>query len=160
MKAIIVDDEQNARKTLELMINEYCENVEIVGSASSALEGIKLVNTLQPDLVFLDIEMPHGSGFDLLDGIDNKSVDVIFTTAYNHYAIKAIKFNAFDYLMKPINIDELVEAVDKLKNRNRESNNVRNEGLVEGIKNNKFDKISVFVDGTYHFVNFLSLIHI
>ncbi|MEA3479428.1 MAG: response regulator, partial [Bacteroidota bacterium] len=125
LRTIIVDDESDAVKFIESIIAEYCPNIEIVGTANSAREGVKLINEKEPDLVFLDVEMPHGSGFDLLSNFPQKNFDVIFITAFNHYAIKAIKFSAVDYILKPININEFVEAVKKVetaRQKNKTSN--------------------------------------
>jgi two-component system LytT family response regulator len=114
LRSIIVDDEFDAVNFIQSLIETYCPDLEVVGKAYSALEGIKLIRDQNPDLVFLDVEMPHGSGFDLLANFPKKTFDVIFITAFNHYAIKAIKFSAVDYILKPINISEFLEAVKKV----------------------------------------------
>ncbi|MCK4662165.1 MAG: response regulator transcription factor [Bacteroidales bacterium] len=114
LKTVIIDDEQDAVKAIELIVSEYCPNIKIVGKASSAAEGIKEITGKKPDLVFLDIEMPHMNGFQLLESISDKKFEVIFITAYNHYAIKAFKVCAIDYILKPINIVELVNSVNKV----------------------------------------------
>ena len=108
LRTVIVDDEQDAVDFIESIAKEYCPNLKVVGRAYSAIEGIEVINKEKPDLVFLDVEMPHGSGFDLLAGFPEKDFDVIFITAFNHYAIRAIKFSAVDYILKPININELL----------------------------------------------------
>ncbi|HNW96898.1 MAG TPA: LytTR family DNA-binding domain-containing protein [Bacteroidales bacterium] len=123
MNIVIVDDEKDAVHSLELMLNEYCSDVNIVGKAFSVIEAIKEIQNKKPDLVFLDIEMPHGTGFDILDSIPDRKFEVIFVTAYNDYAIKAIKAMAADYIMKPMDIDELISAVDKIKIRIKEKDN-------------------------------------
>lgn len=115
MKVLIIDDEEHAIKALSIILNEYCEEIDLVGTASSALEGIKLINQTSPDLVFLDVEMPHGSGFDLLKGLDNRNFQTVFTTAYSNYAIEAFRINATNYLLKPIDIDELIRVVENIK---------------------------------------------
>lgn len=120
-KAIIVEDELHSRELLKNMVAMYCPEVTVAAAASSVEEGVAAINTCKPDLVFLDIEMQTGTGFDLLLQFPQPFFEVIFTTAYDHYAIKAIKFSAVDYLLKPIDSDELKEAVDKLikkKNNN------------------------------------------
>lgn len=111
MKALIVDDERKGREVLQKMIENYCEDVNIVAMASGADEGYELITRHSPDIVFLDIEMPNGSGFDLLEKFDDIRFRVIFTTAHDDYALKAIKFHALDYLLKPVDIDELRTAV-------------------------------------------------
>ena len=99
-KAVIIDDELKAVKTLELIIKHHCNNVNIVATANCAENGIKIINTYKPDIVFLDIEMPGENGFDMLEKIETREFEVIFITAYNNYAIKAIKYSAFDYILK------------------------------------------------------------
>jgi two-component system, LytTR family, response regulator len=111
MKAIIIDDEKKGREILQTLINEYCKNVEVIAMAENADDGYTLIQQHRPDVIFLDIEMPNGNGFYLLEKFEEISFQVIFTTAYDHYAIKAIKYHALDYLLKPIDIDELKEAV-------------------------------------------------
>lgn len=113
-RSIIVEDEQDNRMNLRFMLQNECPNVEIVGEAGGVAEGLKLIREVNPDLVFLDVEMPDGTGFDLLKSIPGFKFHVIFVTAYSNYAIKAIKFNAMDYILKPIDISELVQAVDKI----------------------------------------------
>ena len=111
LRSIIIDDEENGRETLLYSLKEVCPDVEVVGQADSAMTGMTLIKRHNPDLVFLDIEMPAGSGFDLLENIDNINFEIIFTTAYDQYAIKAFKFSAVDYLLKPIDLTDLKEAV-------------------------------------------------
>ena len=121
MRAIIVDDELLVAKNLELILNRYCPEVEVAAIAHSADAAEKLIKDMDPDLVFLDVEMPHGNGFDLLKRFNQIRFGLIFVTAFDHYAINAIKYSAIDYLLKPIDIDDLVGAVRKaaiqLKNR-------------------------------------------
>lgn len=124
MRAIIVDDEKKSQNTLGKMLLRYCPEVELCGYAKNVEEALKLYTQYTPDLLFLDIQMPGGSGFDLLDNIDSHTASVIFTTAHNEYAIKAIRANALDYLLKPINIDELQEAVDRYSKRKKNQKNV------------------------------------
>jgi len=115
LRALLVDDEIAALRSLELLLREYCPDVEIVATARSGNEAIDLVATHSPDLVFLDVEMPKGNGFDFLEQSPNLNFEVIFVTAYNQYAIKAFKYSAIDYVLKPIDIEELVAAVAKVK---------------------------------------------
>jgi two-component system LytT family response regulator len=114
LKTIIVDDEPNAVDFIFSIIGEYCPELEVVGKAYDVPEGVEKVQELSPDLVFLDVEMPNGTGFDLLTHFPEKKFDVVFITAFNHYAIQAIKFSAVDYILKPININEFIEAVGKV----------------------------------------------
>ncbi len=150
IKVVIIDDEQDAVNSIELIINEYCPNVEIVGKAYSASEGRKEILKHQPNLVFLDVEMPRGSGFDLLEMMPDRNFEVIFITAYNHFAIRAFKYSAIDYILKPIDIDEFIEAVAKAEKRilENQSNSKNNSGgrydvLMDNVKTPKPTKISV-----------------
>lgn len=117
--AVVVDDEKKGRDLLINVIDKYCPDVEIVGQASNVDEGFEVIEEERPDLVFLDIEMPNGNGFDLLKKFERLFFEVIFTTAYDHYAIKAIKYSALDYLLKPIDIDDLHEAIEKVIQRKK-----------------------------------------
>jgi two-component system LytT family response regulator len=113
IKALIVDDEENIREVVRRMLEEYCKNVIIVGEADGVASGVEAVKKYQPDLILLDIKMGDGTGFDLLDRIDPVDFKVIFVTAYEEYAVKAFKFSALDYILKPIDPDEMVEAVQR-----------------------------------------------
>lgn len=114
IKAVIIDDEPAAREKLQLLIEKYCsEKIKLAAICKSPEEGIQAIAENNPDLVFLDVEMPSMTGFDMLRKIGKMSFDVIFTTAHDHYAIKAIKFSALDYLLKPIDLEQLLDAIDK-----------------------------------------------
>ncbi|WP_339607398.1 LytTR family transcriptional regulator DNA-binding domain-containing protein [uncultured Roseivirga sp.] len=115
MKALIIDDERLARKELTNLLQEYPE-IDIVGEAVNAEDALEKINSLKPDLLFLDIQMPEKTGFELLESLDNVP-EVIFTTAYDEYALKAFDFNALDYLLKPIEPDRLKDALNKLFKR-------------------------------------------
>jgi len=114
LKAIIVDDEINASSNLQMMLEEYCPEVEVIGIANSAQEARKLLEEETPDVVFLDIKMPKEDGFAFLSSIEVRDFSVVFTTAHNEFALKAFKADAVDYLEKPISIDDLQRAVNKL----------------------------------------------
>ena len=111
LKAIIVEDEANSREILRNYLGKYCKNVTLKGEAATIQEGLELIDSEKPDLIFLDVEMPFGNAFDLLDQVPDRSFETIFVTAYNQYAMDALNSHAAYYLMKPINIDELVKAV-------------------------------------------------
>ena len=136
LKALIIDDEIASLRTLELLLGRFEQHVEIIGVAHSASEGIEKVTRFDPDIVFLDIEMPGGSGFDFLEGCPHRNFDVIFITAYNNYAIKAFKYSAIDFLLKPIEVDELHEALDKIIRRRYSNFDGRNKyyALFENIR--------------------------
>lgn len=112
LNALIVEDEANSRDILRNYLSKYCENVTVVGEASSIQEALQLIHGNEPDLVFLDVEMPYGNAFDLLDQLPDRSFETVFVTAYNQYAMDALNNHAAYYLMKPINIDELIKAVE------------------------------------------------
>ena len=112
LRAIIVEDEANSREILRNYLGKYCKNVTLKGEAATIQEGLELIDSEKPDLIFLDVEMPFGNAFDLLDQVPDRSFETIFVTAYNQYAMDALNSHAAYYLMKPINIDELVKAVN------------------------------------------------
>lgn len=112
INAAVIDDEQNSRDVISKIINNHFNNIEI-NTAKNVETGIRLINDYNPDIVFLDIDMPDGTGFDLLKKINSHHFKLIFITAYEEHAIKAIKFSALDYILKPVNATELIEAVNK-----------------------------------------------
>lgn len=117
VQAIIIDDERIGRETLESLIGKYCPTVNVIAVADSVRSGWRAIDEHHPDLVFLDIEMPNGSGMELLKNIGEPGFEVIFTTAYQQYAIQAIKLGALDYLLKPIDRDDLIAAVRKVEKK-------------------------------------------
>jgi two-component system LytT family response regulator len=119
IRAVIIDDEQPAREVIDNYLREYCPDVEVVAKASSVSTGYNAIRKTSPDLVFLDIEMPDGKGFDLLNRFESIDFKIIFVTAYSEYAIRAFRFSAVDYLLKPLKIDELIDAVDKVRKEGR-----------------------------------------
>ena len=114
IKALIVDDDVKNTRILHGLLDEFCPQIEVTGEANNVEEAIEMIRRDKPALVFLDIEMPYGNGFELLDQLAPVDFEVIFITAYDNYAIKAIKYCALDYLLKPVNIKELLEAVKKV----------------------------------------------
>lgn len=157
MKAIIIDDEIAAVENLQIMINKYCKNINIVASTQSADEGVLLINKEHPDLIFLDIEMPHTNGFDLLKRFPNPTFSVIFTTAYNQYAIQAIKFSALDYLLKPIDVEELISAVFKVEKKNS-IDKERVNLLLENFDTKSNKRLALPKDGGYSIVKVENII--
>lgn len=117
LKAVIVEDEIRSREFLKKLVEEYCPAVYVAAMASSVKEAVEAVNNHKPDLLFLDIELHTGTGFDVLQAVSYNNFSVIFTTAYDHYAVKAIKFSAVDYLLKPIDVEELQAAVQKVSDK-------------------------------------------
>ena len=112
LNALIVEDEANSREILRNYLAKYCDNVTVLGEAASVQEALQLIGKNKLDLVFLDVEMPYGNAFDLLDQLPDRTFETVFVTAYNQYAMDALNNHAAYYLMKPINIDELIKAVD------------------------------------------------
>ncbi len=112
LQTIIVEDEANSREILRNYIAKYCPEVQLVGEASSIKEGLQLIEDHELDLIFLDVEMPYGNAFDLMDQVPDRTFETVFVTAYNQYAMEALNNHAAYYLMKPINIDELIKAVN------------------------------------------------
>ena len=116
MKAIIVEDEKNSRELLRSAIENFTDGVEVIGEADNVNNAVALINKLKPDVLFLDIELPDGKGFDIIDRLD-ENYKVIFVTAYDDYAIKAIRYAAIDYLVKPLDLDDLEASIERLKIR-------------------------------------------
>jgi len=117
IRVIIIDDEPQARVVLKTLLAEIAKDVHVIGEAASGKTGFKMIQAKKPDLVFLDVDMPHIDGFAMLRQFEHIYFDVIFTTAFSEYAIKAIKFSALDYLLKPIDIEELEAALEKYKQK-------------------------------------------
>jgi two-component system LytT family response regulator len=118
IRAIVIDDEEPSREALRNYISDFCSDVEVVATASSVKTAFKAIQKHKPDLIFLDIEMPDGKGFDLLNMFETIDFRVIFVTAYSEYAIRAFRVNAVDYLLKPVKVDELKDAIEKIKASN------------------------------------------
>ena len=136
MNAILIDDEQKAIQILSSFLKEFCPQVNIVDSAASIETGLEVIAIHQPDLVFLDIEMPGGSGFDLLQKLENLDFEIIFVTSHEDYALEAIKFCAIGYVLKPIRELELITAVNKAQQRiNEKVENLRNKQLLQNLIN-------------------------
>lgn len=137
LRSVIIDDEPDAVDFIGSIISEYCSELEIVGKAYNIKEGARCINETKPDIVFLDVEMPNGTGFDLLSHFPEKEFDVIFVTAFNHYAIKAIRFSAVDYILKPINIHEFIDAVNRVIKKRSEKPSYANDNfrtLMENLR--------------------------
>ncbi|MEM6344130.1 MAG: LytTR family DNA-binding domain-containing protein [Bacteroidota bacterium] len=159
IRAIIIDDEEDARESLALALTKFCAQVEILERCDGPLEGLAAIEKYDPDLVFLDVQMPHLSGFDLLEKIEDPRFQTIFVTAHDKYAIKAIRFSALDYLMKPVDIEELVGAVNRAEAINTKQDyravlhNVRHRLGQEG-------KLAVPVSEGMVFIELKDVVHI
>lgn len=142
--AILVDDEKASRVSLRSFIQSYCPQIELLGEAVNIEEAAYLIAEHDPEILFLDIEMPHGNGFDLLDKYQKPKFQVIFVTAFSHYAMKALKLAAAQYLLKPIDINELEQAVHQVcQNIDEEKKWEHTVLLLENIKSEKFKKIVI-----------------
>lgn len=142
--AILIDDEERARNTLSSLLHQYCTDIEVVEMCDNVPNGVIAINKFHPQVVFLDIEMPEYSGFELLDFFKDVSFEVIFVTAYSQYAIRAFEVSATDYLLKPVDIDALQKAVEKIKlNQQKSSLNRRLELLRETYTNDEVSKIAL-----------------
>ncbi|RYE53279.1 MAG: response regulator transcription factor [Sphingobacteriales bacterium] len=135
MNAIIIDDEPSNIENLNALLKKHCPKINVTGIATDIHSGADLVKQLQPELLFLDIQMGAHQGFDLLELLPEKNFEVIFVTAYDQYGIKAVKFAALDYLLKPVDIDELITAVNKAENKlNNKKNNVQLDFLLQHLQ--------------------------
>jgi two-component system LytT family response regulator len=156
IKTIIVDDENSCIEVLKELITEYCKQITVIATGSSVEEGIQLINELKPDLVFLDIELKNQLSFAILDKLNNNNLHIIFTTAHEKYAMRAIKASCLDYLLKPLGANELIEAVNKFERTKQLSFNQKKiEILLENMATNtaNINKIAVPCNDGYIFVN-------
>lgn len=160
MKAIIIDDEKRARISLTYILQEYCPEVTVVAECENLPEGIKAIRKQQPDIVLLDIEMPGHSGLELLDFFDENEVSfsIIFTTAYNEYALKAFKFSAVDYLLKPIIPEELADAIQRVAKQKQRFENFK--AFKENLQQETLTKIAVPSGNTLLFLDTNKIMYI
>jgi two-component system LytT family response regulator len=142
LKAVIVEDESSSREILRNYLAKYCKTVDVLGEAASVKEAIKILAQTKPDLVFLDVEMPFGNAFDLLDQLPDRSFETVFVTAYNSYALEALNNHAAYYLMKPINIDELIDAVSYVTEI-KEKENILEDRILKSKMNSAEGKITL-----------------
>src|SRR4029078_32323 len=143
---------------LKKIVDDFCEGIRIVGTASSVDEGIVVIKEKKPDLVFLDIEMPGKNAFDLIDHLTPVEFEIIFVTAFEHYALKAFRYSAIDYLLKPVNIGELRQAVEKAGKRIKERNFQARLDNFFDIEKKKETKIAIQLKDGYSFVNYNEII--
>lgn len=144
LKAVLVDDEEASRETLNSYLQKYCPDVEVMALADSVKTGLEAIQKHDPDIVFLDVEMPYGNAFDLLDQVKDPRFETVFVTAFSQYALKALNLSAAYYILKPIEIDELIRAVDKIKEqRKNKSVSFHTKILIENIQtaNKQLQKI-------------------
>jgi two-component system, LytTR family, response regulator len=153
-KVVIIDDEESVRNSLATIIRNYCDGFDVVGMASNAIEGLKRIREEHPDIVLLDVQMPEGTGFDMLDCMDSIGFAVIFVTAYDQYAIRALKYNAIDYLLKPVDIDDLRMALEQAQNRIPvpKGKSVRYQELVQEISSGVSPKLAVHHQSSIEYI--------
>jgi two-component system LytT family response regulator len=136
IRAVIIDDEKNNINNLQGLLQKYCPLVNIIGTAMNADEGKQIINQDKPELIFLDIQMPGKNGFEMLQSLPQHDFEVIFVTAFDKYGIQAVKFSAIDYLLKPVNTEELMLAVDKVIEKTKKKNqNLQLENLLLLLQN-------------------------
>lgn len=140
IKAVAIDDEFKVRQVLITLLGKFCPEVMIIGEADSVKSGVKIIEENKPELVFLDIEMNDGTGFDILTQIKSKNFETIFVTSYDHYAIKAIRYSAFDYLLKPILIEDLKSAITRFQEKRDAIDENKYNYLQENLNNDELEK--------------------
>lgn len=159
---IIIDDEPKGRLALRQKLTTYCSNVQVVAEASNGKEALTLIKAHHPQLIFLDIEMPVMNAFEMLNEIKEKDFHVIFTTAYDQYAIKAIKYAAFDYLLKPVDIEELKTTVSKVETVENKNLSRQVELMQQNLQQPKrnFNKLAIPALDGLHFFDIGTIIHL
>ena len=146
INALIIDDEADGREALQIAVEKYCPEVTIKGTYATPEQGMHAIKQVNPDLVFLDVQMPQMSGFDVLQQLMPLTFEVIFVSAHDRYAIKAIKFSALDYLLKPVDVDDLMHAVKKVKERLHQKNNsYQYQSVLNNIqlKSGRIEKLAI-----------------
>ncbi|UTW62411.1 response regulator transcription factor [bacterium SCSIO 12741] len=162
LTALIVDDEKESRDSLRHFITKYCEGVTVKGEAQNIKEAMELIARYEPDVVFLDVEMPFGNAFDLLEQLDTIRFETIFVTAYSQYAMQALNMSASYYLLKPIDIDELVASVDRIREKQSEKNKLQNARvLIDNfqVENKQLHKVVLPVLDGFEVVRVKDVIH-
>jgi two-component system, LytTR family, response regulator len=162
LKAILIDDELSSLQNLQQKLKEFCPDVDVIATAQKPEEAILLIQQHKPDVIFLDIEMPRMNGFRMLDEIGECDFDIIFTTAYNHYAVDAIRISAFDYLMKPIAIKDLQNAVERLAKHRQLQTKDKLGVLKNSLSNTKSqdEKIVIPTNEGLEFIPINTILHI
>lgn len=159
MKAIIIDDEKDSRTILAHYLKKYCPDVTLCGFGDSVDSGLAEIKKHNPDIVFLDIEMPYGNGFDLLDRVDNLTFETVFVTAFDNYAIQALNQSAAYYLLKPIDIDELIKAVEKIRQEKMNSSTTLHARVLQENKRSGNKKIMLPTLEGFEIVNIDSILY-
>lgn len=161
INTLIIEDEQKSRDVLLTIIAKNCPELAVVGTAGNVAEGVEKIKSLKPDLVFLDITMPDGSGFDLLEQVQGFKFELIFATASNSHAVRAFKYSACDYLLKPIDVEELKSAVARMVKRKSETPDMQNLNfLIQQLKrsDDNYQKITLPTGNAYEIVNLKDIV--
>ena len=158
IRAIIIDDEQESRNTIANILNKYCKNITVAGEAENVQDALALILKEKPDVVFLDIRMPDGTGFDLLEKIPEVNFRVIFVSAHDQYALRAIKVSALDYILKPVDPQQLIDAVDKMKEPDNELNTIALKINTLLRNKNGFERITLPTFEGFKFINIKDII--
>ncbi len=160
VSCVIIDDEQDSREIIERFVKSYFEEIEIIASVESIEDGISIINTKKPAIVFLDIQFSNGTGFDILQKVATDDFQLVFITAYNKFALQALKFSACDYLLKPLDVDEFKTAVriavQRIENKNRNSIQFLLENIV---KQNNFSKMVLPTTQGLLFVEVIDIVY-
>ncbi|HFA49290.1 MAG TPA: response regulator, partial [Bacteroidetes bacterium] len=174
IRTALIDDERDARQALRLLLDKHCPDVEVIGEATGITEAAPLIRQQKPELLFLDISMQDGTGFDLLDQFPDPAFRVIFTTAFDNFAIKAFRYNALDYLLKPIDPNELVMAIAKVKKKQTANFSPKGQegllrrvhltkkinGLLDVARSREFKKIALSSRGGLVFLKLDEIVHL
>lgn len=152
MRAIIIEDEKHSRLALENMVRDYCHGVEIIMTVDSVKKGVDAIRKHQPEMIFLDIEFPGDNGFSIFDYFPDPTFEVVFTTAYDSYALQALRMSAIDYLLKPIDLEDLQIAIDKVKDKKVMEETQTKLNILKGNLNNQFQKLALPTNDGYSFV--------
>lgn len=158
LKAFLVDDEENSRTALKNMLVDFCSDVTIVGEAGTVQKAVQAIQILKPDLVFLDIVMPKENGFELLNYFADPTFDVIFSTAYNDYAVKAFQLSAIDYLLKPVDLTLLRNAIEKVKYKKQSASQTDRFNVLENNINRSLEKISLATSEGFFFMEIKTIV--
>lgn len=161
LKAVMIDDDESNLSSLTEKLNKHCPQVEIIARCTNAAEGVQAIDNLKPDIVFLDIEMPVMNGFVMLQQLSYRDFELIFVTAYDHYAIKAIRYSALDYLVKPVEVEELKNAVAKVaENYSRKDKGLQLELLLEYLDKKRPKRITIPTSDGLQFIDLENIIYL
>ena len=161
LRAILIDDDQSNLSALSEKLLKHCPHVQVIGRCDNGEDGINAIDSEKPDVVFLDIEMPVMNGFVMLQQLKYRNFELVFVTAYDHYAIKAIKYSALDYLVKPVEIDDLKAAVTKAEaNKNSRNSQLQMDLLLEHLNNKQPKRLTIPTSDGLRFINIEDIVYL